>query len=89
MDPVAFGKAIIAAQRLDRLGVRLAITGDVLLGLCFALAVFLLPAGFRHGSLNPEGYTAFSLFPHPLVVPHQIWNCRCSAVSNNGGSSAD
>jgi hypothetical protein len=35
--------------------------------------VLLLPAGLlRHGSLNPEGYTALSLFPHPLVVPQRL-----------------
>jgi len=36
--------------------------------------VFLLPAGFPGmGLLNPEGYTALSPFPHPLVVP-QLMN---------------
>jgi hypothetical protein len=30
----------------------------------------LLPAGFPGmGLLNPEGYTALPLFPHPLVIP--------------------
>src|SRR5262249_35303725 len=49
------------------------LTYDVLLGLCSASAVFLLPAGFPGmGLLNPEGYTALSLFP----VRQEAWGRR-------------
>jgi len=44
------------------------LTYDVVLGFCSASAVFSFLPVLRHGSFNPEGYIAFSLFPHLSVL---------------------
>jgi len=48
------------------------LTDGVLLGLCSASAVFSFLPVLRRGLINLEGYTAFSLFPHPSAIPPEV-----------------